>query len=196
MKFQLIALNLGIVLLYSLAACNTPKTASEQAAVGQSGSLESVSIGDIRNVHKLDDIWFAGQPAAEDILILNGAGIKSVLNLRHAAEHKDLDEKQIVQSIDMNYVNVPFSGQAQLTDEVFDAVRNELRTAERPLFFHCASANRVGATWLPYRVLDEAVDFEQALREAKEIGLRSPGYLQRAREYIAAQQATNNHFNP
>ena len=49
---------------------------------------------------------------------------------------------------------------------------------------HCASANRVGAVWLPYRVLDQNVPLEEALPQAQAIGLRSPEFIERAHDYI------------
>jgi ubiquinone/menaquinone biosynthesis C-methylase UbiE len=49
---------------------------------------------------------------------------------------------------------------------------------------HCGSANRVGAVWLTYRVLDQGVPIETAIEEAKTIGLRSPEYEAKARDYI------------
>ena len=52
---------------------------------------------------------------------------------------------------------------------------------------HCGSANRVGAVWMVYRVLDEGVTWEQAHREALEVGLRTDGYVERAKEYVEAR---------
>jgi protein tyrosine phosphatase (PTP) superfamily phosphohydrolase (DUF442 family) len=59
-----------------------------------------------------------------------------------------------------------------------------LKTVERPLLFHCASANRVGALWLPYRVLDNGITYDAALAEAKQVGLRAPGMETKAKDYI------------
>jgi hypothetical protein len=64
-------------------------------------------------------------------------------------------------------------------------VRELLRTTERPLLFHCASANRVGANWIPYRMLDQGVTWEQAVDEARAMGLRTEAYVDLARDYVA-----------
>ena len=68
--------------------------------------------------------------------------------------------------------------------EVFDQAREQLKTAERPILLHCASANRVGAVWLPYRVLDGGLSWDHALAEAKTVGLKSPDYEAKAKDYI------------
>ena len=43
----------------------------------------------------------------------------------------------------------------------------------RPLFFHCTTANRVGAFWLIRRVLVDGWPVEKADEEAKKVGLYS-----------------------
>ena len=85
----------------------------------------------------------------------------------------------------LNYHNPAVAGVDGLTDELLDEVRDLLRTAERPILLHCASANRVGAVWLAHRVLDGGISMDDALAEAKTVGLKSPALEQRARQYIA-----------
>lgn len=189
MKLLISMISLSALAILGPVACSSPQTASDTSGHDTAATLEAVPLGNIRNTHQLGDVWFGGQPSTEDFALLKAAGVKTIINLRHDAENEGMVEATVVSATEMGYIHIPFSGQDQLTDDIFEAVRQELKTAERPLLLHCASANRVGATWLPYRVLDEGVPFEEALREAKEIGLRSPGYEERARQYIADQQA-------
>jgi hypothetical protein len=49
---------------------------------------------------------------------------------------------------------------------------------------HCASANRVGAVWIPFRVLDQGIELEAAVAGAKAIGLETPEYEAKARDYV------------
>ena len=60
---------------------------------------------------------------------------------------------------------------------------------KQPLMLHCGSANRVGAIWLVHRVLDDGIDVDVAVVEAKKVGLRVPSYLEKAKDYIARTQA-------
>ena len=75
----------------------------------------------------------------------------------------------------MTYINVAWNGPADLADgDVFNHYRELLNEVERPVLLHCASANRVGTVWLPWRVIDQGIEFDEALAEAKAVGLRNP----------------------
>ncbi len=146
--------------------------------------IASYTCGQIRNVHTYQGLVFGGQPSPEDFQLVKAAGVRTVFNLRPASEIQDFDEQQVVTELGLEYVSLPFAGPDQLTDEVFDRSREILATVKRPALFHCGSANRVGALWLPYRVLNDGLSLEDALAEAKTIGLRSPGYEEKALDYI------------
>ncbi len=139
-------------------------------------------------MHTLNGIYLAGQPAPADFAQARKDGVKTVINLRHPAEIKEFDEEQVVEAEGLHYVSIPFKEPEELTDAVFDAVRHQLKTAPRPILMHCGSANRVGAVWLPYRVLDGGLTYEEALAEAKTVGLKSSDYENTARTYIEAHR--------
>ena len=164
----------------SAPASNTP--AAEAVAPA---SLQAASIGSIPNLTRFGDVYFAGQPSPADLELAKDAGITTVISLRHPAELGGFDEAGAVQALDMDYESVPWNGPAELTDAVFDSVRALLAGVDSPTLLHCGSANRVGAVWLPYRVLDHGADLEEAVAEAKRIGMRTPGYEEAARDYIA-----------
>ncbi len=114
-------------------------------------------------------------------------GVQTVVNICHPKE-LSFDEAGHVASLGLNYLNPAWNGPDELTDEMFATYREILREGERPMLLHCGSANRVGAVWLPYRVLDEGIEVEAALAEAKTVGLRSPAYEQKALDYIRRMQ--------
>lgn len=98
------------------------------------------------------------------------------------------DEETAIKEAGMTFIKIPFRKPESLTDEVFDKIRELLRDKSETTLFHCGSANRVGGVWLPFRVLDEGVDLEQALSEAKKIGLRTPFIEEKAIAYIKRKQ--------
>jgi uncharacterized protein (TIGR01244 family) len=147
-------------------------------------ALKPAVCGKIARVHRLADVYLASQPTADDLAEAKRLGIKTVLNLRPDAELKGFDERAAVEAAGMTYVHIPIAGPDDLTDETFDKAREQLKKAERPLLLHCASANRVGAVWLPYRVLDEGIAYDAALAEAKTVGLRNPAMEARAKGYV------------
>jgi SAM-dependent methyltransferase len=88
----------------------------------------------------------------------------------------------------LQYIQVPFGGPETLTDDVFGRVRELLRDTRSPTLLHCGSANRVGAVWLAHRVLDQGVPIEDAVADAKRVGLRNAEFEKLAREYIRRVQ--------
>jgi uncharacterized protein (TIGR01244 family) len=180
---MLLSIRRGVVLclfamLGATAGADTPTTKPADDV------LKPATCGKIARVHRLADVYLAGQPTAEDLAEAKKLGIKTVLNLRPDAELKGFDERSAVEAAGLAYVHIPFSGADDLNDEIFDKAREQLKTVERPLLFHCASANRVGALWLPYRALDNGITYDAALAEAKQVGLRAPGMETKAKDYI------------
>lgn len=146
--------------------------------------LEEREIGTIPNLHGYGDILLAGQPSADDLELARRRGVRTVVNIRHPSETEGFDEEQFVTMMGLEYVAFPWAGPDQLTDDVFDRARELFETAEKPMMLHCGSANRVGAVWIPWRVLDGGLTYEQALAEAKTIGLRTEAYETKAADYI------------
>jgi uncharacterized protein (TIGR01244 family) len=161
---------------------------AETKGAEEEEKLEPYQCGKVQRLHTLGGVFLASQPEKEDFSHAKEGGIKTVLNLREKDE-MDWDEGELVKSLGLEYVNVPFRAPATLTDEVFDKTRKLLGDKEkRPLLVHCASANRVGAVWLAHRVLDDGKSYDEALKEAKTVGLKLPAYEEKVKDYIARMQ--------
>lgn len=177
--------------LAALAACASTEEhsapAEEQHTAITTQALEPFECGTITRLHTMGGVFLASQPSAEDISQAKMGGVQTVVNMRHESEMK-FDEAAHVASLGLNYLNPAWNGPDELTDEMFAQYREILRTAQRPMLLHCGSANRVGAVWLPYRVLDEGASVEEALAEAKTVGMRSPAYEEKALDYIRRMQ--------
>jgi uncharacterized protein (TIGR01244 family) len=165
--------------------------AGPRIAEAQVAALAEAQLGTTPNLHRCGPIWLAGQPAPEDLAVAKAEGVQTVVNLRQDGEI-DWDEAAAAQQVGLDYQPIPFRGAANLTDEIFDQVRQILaQSSQNPMLLHCGTANRVGAVWLPYRVLDQGVALEQAVEEARQIGLRDEAYEQRARDYIQQRLASD-----
>jgi SAM-dependent methyltransferase/protein tyrosine phosphatase (PTP) superfamily phosphohydrolase (DUF442 family) len=166
-----------------------PLSAFAQSAppATDSSPVEAASLGQTATVHRIGTLWTAGQFEPSDLDEIRSAGVERIITLRTPGEI-EWDEKQVIEDAGLQYIEIPFAGPDELTDDIFDAVRDLLRESDqKPTLLHCASANRVGGVWLAYRVLDQKVTWETALSEARTIGLRTDGYIERAREYIDAR---------
>ncbi|MFK7789305.1 MAG: sulfur transferase domain-containing protein [Phycisphaeraceae bacterium] len=166
-----------------LIGCHSDQT--QQVAVSP---VEPTSCGNIKNMHQVGDLYVAGGVTPSDYPLLKDLGIKSILNIRYADETPGVDSAKLAEAQGISHVNLSWKGPDELTADKLDAMRKVLRDADRPMLFHCGSANRVGAGWLAYRVLDEGVELEAAIAEAKTFGLKTPAYETIVRDYIAKQQ--------
>ena len=136
----------------------------------------------------LPGVVTGGQPSGAHLAAFVTAGGRVVLDLRDPMEPRPLDEAATVASLGMEYVNVPI-GPHSLTDATLDRVREVLREAGDGLVLvHCASGSRVGAALLPYLMLDQGLEEEDAVGQAMRVGLRSAELMGWALDYTRRQQ--------
>lgn len=182
MKLRSFAL---VATLLAAGSCTHQKKADN--GLPETAQLEDYKLGSIKKLTTFGGLYFAGQPSPDDLALAREQGFKTVINFRHAKE-VPWDEQRVVEQLGMNYVHLPFSGADELTDEVLRSGRALLRDVERPAMVHCGSSNRVGAIWYAARVLDHGATEDDALEEAKKAGLRSKGYIDRARAYVEQER--------
>lgn len=167
----------------ALFAAGCKSSPDEHQAI-TTDKLEPFECGTITRLHTYKGVFLASQPSPADFEQAKEGGVKTVINLRHASEQPDFNEQAFIEGLDLGYYHVPWKSPDELTDAKFQEVRRLLREADRPILMHCSSANRVGAMWLAYRVLDEGATKQQAIEEAKIVGLRSPNFQAKALDYI------------
>jgi len=75
---------------------------------------------------------------------------------------------------------------ATRTDATLAAVRAAVQGAvgKKALLFYCNSGNRVGATLVPYLMLDRGMNETAAVELAMQCGLRSSEQLEWALDYV------------
>jgi protein tyrosine phosphatase (PTP) superfamily phosphohydrolase (DUF442 family) len=136
----------------------------------------------------LPNVVTGGQPDAGQLAAFKQAGGQIVLDIRDPREPRPVNEADALQRLGLEYVVVPVGPETQ-TDATLERIREVLRTAGgRSVFFHCASANRVGATLIPYLILDEGMDREDAINEGVRVGLRNQDLLGWALDYVDRQE--------
>jgi protein tyrosine phosphatase (PTP) superfamily phosphohydrolase (DUF442 family) len=177
---------LSTMLLGLVASCSSTGDTEHKAITTQ--QLEVYECGTITRLHTYEGLFLASQPKVEDFEQAKMGGVVTVINMRHESENTDFDEALVIHNLGLKYVNLPWNGPDELTDEIFDQAREMFNTVERPALVHCGSANRVGAVYLPWRVLDGGLSVEDALAEAKVVGLKTPMYETKALDYIKRHQ--------
>jgi uncharacterized protein (TIGR01244 family) len=166
-----------------LAVLGLPVLAAEVAPV-----LAAAEPGSTARVTAFAENLLGAQPAADDLALAHERGIRTIINLRMPAEPAGFDEAAEAERLGLTYHRVPWNGSPEEADAVFSEVRRLLNQTREPLLLHCASGNRVGAAWIPWRVLDGGVPLETAVAEAKTIGLKTLALEELARDYVRRNQ--------
>ncbi len=131
----------------------------------------------------------AGQPSDAAFAKLASNGFKSVLNLRTDSEGVDLaHEREMIEKAGLRYINIPVGRGPFKEEQVKEFILTVKDKKNQPMMIHCGSANRVGAFWMVYLVLDQGIAEDKALEEAVRIGLTSPDLKKAAQDYIAAHK--------
>ena len=131
----------------------------------------------------LPTVITGGQPNAAQLRALQDAGGGIVLDLRDPMEPRPVDESKTVQELGMEYVNVPVRA-GSLDDATLEQILGVLRGAgNRTVFLHCGSGNRVGGALIPYFILDQDMDEQDAVDQAMRVGLRSAEMMEWGLDY-------------
>lgn len=141
----------------------------------------------IQNFLKINtEICTGGQPTMAQLAELKSQGITTVINLRVPGEAGfDVEgEAAETKKLGMKYFNIPVQGNAPKDEQADEFLKITDDAGNRPVFIHCASANRVGAFFMIRRVLRDGMTFDAAKAEAQKIGLRSAALETFAKQYI------------
>ena len=95
--------------------------------------------------HPRPGLYTGGQPSPGAWPALARAGIRTVVNLRTAAELGARDEASEVRLAGLTYVNVPIDGAGTLGARPAAALWQALGQAKGDVLVHCGTGNRCGA---------------------------------------------------
>jgi protein tyrosine phosphatase (PTP) superfamily phosphohydrolase (DUF442 family) len=136
----------------------------------------------------LPNVITGGQPNAQQLRALKEAGGSIVLDVRDPMESRPVDERDLVHQLGMEYVNIPVKA-GSLDDTTLDRILAVLRGAgDRTIFFHCGSGNRVGGALIPFFVLDQDMEEQDAVDQAMRVGLRSAEIMEWGLSYARRNQ--------
>jgi uncharacterized protein (TIGR01244 family) len=142
---------------------------------------------DIRNFLQVTpEFCTAGQPRPEHFEYLKGKGVKAVLNLRTPGEHRADEEQAEVERLGMKYFNIPVVYREPTHAQVDEFLKITDDPANRPMLIHCTAAIRAGAFWMIRRIVRDGMSYDDALAEARKVGLVNAPHLDEfVKEYLA-----------
>jgi protein tyrosine phosphatase (PTP) superfamily phosphohydrolase (DUF442 family) len=130
-----------------------------------------------------------GQPTAAHLTALKRAGCKVVIDLREPMEPQPFRTPDAVVGAGLEYKNIPV-GHGTIADATFGSLLALMRelAGKRAAFVYCSSGNRVGVGLIPYFMLEQGMEEEQAVTEAMRIGLRGADLMEQALQYVHSRQ--------
>jgi protein tyrosine/serine phosphatase len=116
---------------------------------------------ELENFYRLSgDVYRSKQPDSEEMAVLDGMGIRSILNLREY--HTDEDEARDTR---LRLYRVPVNAGEIDDDFVVEALRT-ITMAEKPILIHCwHGSDRTGVVVAMYRMVFQNWPREQAIDE-------------------------------
>jgi len=159
-------------------------------ARAQEPKLKKIRLSNMRNAHEFGDIHLGGTVTPSALKdAREKKGVRTVVNLRLPGEQIDWDEGHTCRRYGMEYFNPGFKTPNTLSFRLIGMLRELLGDPhKRPILMHDSSGARTGAIWLAYRTLDETVPYDQALNEARGLGLKKGELEDRVKEYITGIQ--------
>ncbi len=140
-----------------------PLLAAAQFAPAEKIDLPGATL---KNFYRVDDrVYRSEQPAKEDFPLLEGLGIREVLNMRRL--HSD-EEKAAGTNLKLHRMKVN-TGRMSI-EQMVEALRM-IRDAQGPILIHCwHGSDRTGAVIAMYRIVFQDVPKEDAIREMTDGG--------------------------
>ena len=110
----------------------------------------------------------SGQPTEKEFLLIKEMGFEVIINLRPESEMLyDFDEKLIVESLGMKYVQIPMTFDTlnnEIISKLFQILEEENR---RNLFIHCHHNIRASVLLALYQIIILGWKTEDAYKELK-----------------------------
>lgn len=135
--------------------------------------MEKAPLIEIRNAKRVfPGILSGGQPTNAQLKEAKTKGFKTIINLRLIQETRGSEEVSTVSKLGMNYIHIPVSGAAGITQQNSQALIQALANNNAyPVLIHCASGNRVGALFALDAALRKKLPIESAISIGQQSGL-------------------------
>jgi protein tyrosine phosphatase (PTP) superfamily phosphohydrolase (DUF442 family) len=134
--------------------------------------------------------WITGgQPTEQQLKAFKAAGGEVVLDNRDPMEPRGFDEPATVRAAGLEYISLPIVHGAVTLDTMKRMHEMAKRLAGRTTLMHCSSGNRTSAGLIPYLMIEQKIEEEDAVEMAMKGGLRSAELMELAVEYARNQSS-------
>lgn len=184
---SLLVLPLAASLLSFAVACGVEHPCAGTAAATKCGGGTEPDVNDDQNndgdppalvpvgssEHDIGSGWIgAGQPSEERLREVVAAGAR-VISLRYADEDP-YAEQAVVEELGGTFIRYPTESSSYQSvpfrEEMYDLYDAQMALGGQ-VYLHCASSNRVGASWALYQGERKGLPAEEALELGRQAGL-------------------------
>ena len=128
--------------------------------------------------------WITGgQPTDRQLQAFKAAGGEVVLDNRDPMEPRPFDEPAVVRAAGLEYVSLPIVHGAVTVDTMKRMHETLKKLTDKKALLHCSSGNRTAAALIPYLMIEQKMEEEDAVDLAMRSGLRSAELMEIAVEY-------------
>jgi len=122
-------------------------------------------------------ITFHRQPTQEELIAFSDAGGRIVVNARSESEMEkhDFDERDLVESLGMQYVHIPTTS-SSFGYDLRDQFTQVIRSTDGPVLFHCKSGSRAVGIYALYLMDQKNMSKQIAIEESIAMKM-SPGMV-------------------
>lgn len=178
---------LGVVALFSIACVQQKDGHSAKAAPHD--AVKKVQLTDNLEGSHYKDIYFSRQPDMNDFESLKKQGFTHVINLRQPSEYDEAAERAKLQALGIEYDNIPFGPEDELTNEYIQKVTQAVMKDRHKgkTLVHCSSGNRVSLWVGGHFYKDHHFTKAQAVETAKDAGMTKAPVEAKLEAYLATQ---------
>jgi protein tyrosine phosphatase (PTP) superfamily phosphohydrolase (DUF442 family) len=130
--------------------------------------------------------WVSGgQPSEQQIKDFKAAGGEVVLDNRDPMEPRPFDEPAVARAAGLEYISLPIVHGAVTTDTMKQMHKTLKQLEGKKALLHCSSGNRTAAGMIPYLMVEQGMEEEDAVDLAMRNGLRSAELMEIALNYAS-----------
>lgn len=150
-----------------------------------------IALSEVRHLRSDGHFFISGVVTPKGLSALHARGVEAVVDLR-LPEQIPEGYAQQVRDLGMTYVAVPMHSDGVTFETAEAALKAVESHADWPLLIQCASGNRSGAIYGVYRAAKDDLEPEEALKLAREAGMRNEQLAADVRRFLAQRAASSD----
>jgi protein tyrosine phosphatase (PTP) superfamily phosphohydrolase (DUF442 family) len=167
---------------------------AERNRQAQSGRITRYPNIEIKNLSRDGDVWVGGEPTLKGYRQVHDRGVVAVVDLRTRTSVQRESAREAAR-LGMDYISLPITPKSMTArdGDVFMRFMNKHKGDQ--VLIHCGSANRASAMYAVYLAMAKGYSPDDAIRRARQTGLKEASLERDVRNYLESQRAPRTDVN-